>query len=65
MGVMRLGNDPFIVVATLSVLVPFFLTQWEEYFTGILNLGYVSVTEAQVAMMMIDFTSFYFGPLIV
>eukprot|EP01122_Echinamoeba_exundans_P002269 TRINITY_DN1222_c0_g2_i1.p1 TRINITY_DN1222_c0_g2~~TRINITY_DN1222_c0_g2_i1.p1 ORF type:complete len:309 (-),score=59.81 TRINITY_DN1222_c0_g2_i1:100-1026(-) len=61
LSVMRIGNTTPVFFAIASVLVPFFLTQWEEYFTGSLNLGYISVTEAQCAMMGIDLTSFFLG----
>jgi len=57
----RLGATMWMAVPVFGVLIPFYLTQWEEYFSGILNLGYISVTEAQVGVMGVFATSAILG----
>jgi ethanolaminephosphotransferase len=43
------------------MLVPFYTTQWEEYFTGTLVLGYIGVTEAQMTTLGIYLVGAIFG----
>jgi phosphatidylglycerophosphate synthase len=57
----QLGANTHLLLPMLGVLVPFFLTQWEEYFSGILELGYVSVTEGQVGVMGVFALTALFG----
>jgi len=40
----------------------FYLTQWEEYYTGKLVLGYVGVTEGQLTSVVIYLMAAFFGP---
>ena len=51
---------PFIGI--LSVVLPFYMVQWEEYHTGALVLGYVNVTEAQLVSIVVFALSGYYGP---
>lgn len=55
------GNGPFLFFVVLSMLIPFYTTQWEEYFTGELVLGYIGVTEAQMITLAIHLSAFLFG----
>merc|ERR1712232_1154921 len=45
---MRLGSGWFFFFVTLSSYCVFFMAQWEEYQTGIMELGYMGVTEIQL-----------------
>eukprot|EP00009_Paramoeba_aestuarina_P018753 CAMPEP_0201527504 /NCGR_PEP_ID=MMETSP0161_2-20130828/35397_1 /ASSEMBLY_ACC=CAM_ASM_000251 /TAXON_ID=180227 /ORGANISM="Neoparamoeba aestuarina, Strain SoJaBio B1-5/56/2" /LENGTH=330 /DNA_ID=CAMNT_0047928359 /DNA_START=86 /DNA_END=1074 /DNA_ORIENTATION=- len=61
--VAQIGLDPWWLPVTLGAgITSFFLTQWEEYHTDIMYLGYVNVTEAQVIIMIIHWTAAYAGP---
>ena len=63
--VAQIGLDDFWLPVTLGAgIASFFLTQWEEYHTDILYLGYVNVTEAQVAIIAMHWTAAYAGPLV-
>ena len=63
--VAQIGLDELWLPLTLGAGIgSFFLTQWEEYHTDIMYLGYVNVTEAQVAIMMIHWTAAYAGPFV-
>eukprot|EP01090_Pellita_catalonica_P019291 TRINITY_DN6498_c0_g1_i2.p1 TRINITY_DN6498_c0_g1~~TRINITY_DN6498_c0_g1_i2.p1 ORF type:complete len:325 (+),score=16.71 TRINITY_DN6498_c0_g1_i2:58-1032(+) len=42
-------------------VVGFWFGQWEEYYTGRLDLGYFGVTEAQLLVIGITITSGYYG----
>lgn len=56
------GHGPLLYIVVLSMLIPFFTTQWEEYFTGTLVLGYIGVTEAQMITLGIHLAAFILGP---
>lgn len=43
------------------MMTTFYCTQWEEYFTGTLTLGYIGVTEAQISAMVIYLLTAYYG----
>lgn len=58
----RLGNGILLYLAVLSLLIPFYTTQWEEYFTGTLVLGYIGVTEGQILSMSLYLAAFIRGP---
>jgi len=49
--VLRLGPSYLFYFCVISMLVPFFLSQWEMFFTGDLVLWYINVTEAQFLVM--------------
>jgi ethanolaminephosphotransferase len=61
--VVQIGPTFTIPFAMSFALLSFFTTQWEEYHTQILYLGYVNVTEAQVFIMVIHLTAYSIGPL--
>lgn len=45
----RLGPDnPIMLAYFLLGQVAFFLAQWEEYWTGTIELGAIGITEGQV-----------------
>jgi len=43
-------------------LVLFYACQWEEYYTGRLDLGYVNVTEAETLVIIFNIISGIYGP---
>lgn len=43
------------------MMTTFYCTQWEEYYTGTLTLGYIGVTEAQISAMTIYLLTSYVG----
>lgn len=57
----RLGSNPLLYVLIIMMLVPFYTTQWEEYFTGTLVLGYIGVTEGQLVTLGIYLFGAIFG----
>ena len=62
--VIQTGVSIFWLTTCLGVAIfSFFGTQWEEYHTDILFLGYINVTEAQVFVMIIHFLAYWMGPL--
>eukprot|EP01128_Nolandella_sp_AFSM9_P012287 TRINITY_DN9127_c0_g1_i1.p1 TRINITY_DN9127_c0_g1~~TRINITY_DN9127_c0_g1_i1.p1 ORF type:complete len:415 (-),score=87.71 TRINITY_DN9127_c0_g1_i1:195-1394(-) len=58
----RLGDSWIGFFTVFVAMVTFFMSQWEVYFTGSLYLGEINVTEAQVGMMLIQLSCFFFGP---
>jgi len=52
----------YLLAAGLSIMVAFYLTQWEEYHTGRLVLGFIGVTEAQIASITIYLITAILGP---
>ena len=56
------ASDNLILLASVFLMCAFYLTQWEEYFTGKLVLGYIGVTEAQIASMIIYSVAALEGP---
>ena len=57
----RLGSHPIVFLLIIMMLVPFYTTQWEEYFTGTLVLGYIGVTEGQLVTLGIYLFGALFG----
>lgn len=57
----RLGSNPILYVIIIMMLVPFYSTQWEEYFTGTLVLGYIGVTEGQMTTLLLYLIGALFG----
>lgn len=57
----RLGSTMVLFTVVMSMLVGFYTTQWEEFFTGTLVLGYVGVTEAQMTTLAIYLSGAIFG----
>eukprot|EP01113_Clastostelium_recurvatum_P018304 TRINITY_DN2158_c0_g1_i3.p1 TRINITY_DN2158_c0_g1~~TRINITY_DN2158_c0_g1_i3.p1 ORF type:complete len:430 (+),score=68.63 TRINITY_DN2158_c0_g1_i3:35-1324(+) len=53
MGAVQVGAGPFALFSVVSMMLAFYMTQWEEYHTGVLELGYVGVTEGQLSIMFI------------
>lgn len=58
---LRLGSNPIVFLLIIMMMVPFYTTQWEEYFTGTLVLGYVGVTEGQMVTLLIYLLAAIFG----
>jgi ethanolaminephosphotransferase len=59
---LQLGSGPlFFVLATLGY-VSFYMAQWEEYHTHVMELGLIGVTEANTGYMIMMCLSGYFGP---
>lgn len=57
----RIGSQPLVFLLIIMMLVPFYTTQWEEYFTGTLVLGYIGVTEGQLVTLAIYLVAAIFG----
>jgi len=55
------GTSWPLTCAMLLTLTLFYFAQWEEYQRGVLELGYVNVTEAQILVMSLHMISFFFG----
>jgi len=55
--------DPHMQLAVLvTLMMAFYFTQWEEYFTDVLVLGYIGVTEAQLSSIVLYMMTAYLGP---
>ncbi|EFA75797.1 CDP-alcohol phosphatidyltransferase [Heterostelium album PN500] len=46
----------------MFILVAFYFTQWEQYHTGVMELGFIGVTEGHLFMMLGHFITYLFGP---
>jgi len=55
------GTGWALLGAMLLNLTLFYMAQWEEYHRGILELGYINVTEAQVVVMIMYLMSYFLG----
>ena len=44
------------------LLFAFYITQWDVYFSGVMDLSYINVTEGQFVLMGIHLMGFVFGP---
>jgi len=67
LGVLTLGctlhsGNGMLLLSIVLLMSAFYLTQWEEYYTGQLVLGYIGVTEAQIAAVFIYFLAAWEGP---
>jgi len=60
-AVLRIGPTWLIYFNMVLLMTTFFISQWEVYFTGILELWYMNVTEGQFAAMAIYIAPFFFG----
>lgn len=56
------AGSPLALLAILNVVLPFYMAQWEQYHTGVLVLGLVNVTEAQLVSMLVFALSALYGP---
>lgn len=58
-----IGTDPVWVTCYMLIasMAGFYAAQWEEYHTGVLELGYFNVTEGQFVVMGIYLTSGFLG----
>lgn len=59
---LRSGPGWLSYFSLLSLLVPFYMTQWEEYYSGSLYLGPINVTEGQVMSMLVHTLAYLYGP---
>lgn len=59
---MQLGTGWFSFFVTLTGYAVFFMAQWEEYFTGTMDLGYMGVTEIQLMVIGFYLVDFFSGP---
>jgi ethanolaminephosphotransferase len=59
---LRSGPGWLSYFSLLSLLVPFYMTQWEEYYSGSLYLGPINVTEGQVMSMLVHTLAYIYGP---
>jgi hypothetical protein len=52
-GVFQVGPGVLLTLIAISTYSVFFMTQWEEYHSGHLDLAVVNVTEIQLFTMII------------
>jgi len=62
LSTLQVGSTWASYFAVLLANVVFFSAQWEQYYSGILELGYINVTEAQFMVMFIHGFTAYKGP---
>jgi len=60
---MQFGTNGYLLFFFLNSLTVFFFAQWEEYYTGVMELGVINVTEIQVFCFFIQLSAFFLGPL--
>lgn len=61
---MSMGHSWYSAFLLLLTTLPFFLSTWEEYHTGVLYLGYVNgPTEGLIIACLVMFISGFMGPL--
>eukprot|EP01130_Rhizamoeba_saxonica_P014412 TRINITY_DN6295_c0_g1_i1.p1 TRINITY_DN6295_c0_g1~~TRINITY_DN6295_c0_g1_i1.p1 ORF type:complete len:334 (-),score=37.21 TRINITY_DN6295_c0_g1_i1:28-1029(-) len=48
--------------SVILLLIPFYFSQWEVYYTGSLNLWYINVTEGQFTAMFVHIIGAIMGP---
>ncbi|KNC80879.1 hypothetical protein SARC_06778 [Sphaeroforma arctica JP610] len=60
----NLGSSWMTLALMFSVMIPFFVSQWQEYHTRVMstNIGIIGVTEGQCASMFIHVVAALFGP---
>jgi ethanolaminephosphotransferase len=61
-GIVFQLSPQFTFYSLLTSLIPFFLAQWEEYYTGVLELGVIGVTEAQLMYIVANLMCYFQGP---
>lgn len=54
-SVMQLGSHPAGIVILLIHILPFFVSNWEEYVTGYMRFGLIGITEGQLFICFILF----------
>jgi len=59
---LKVGSGLIMYSNIIVLMVTFFLTQWDVYFNGILDLWYINVTEAQFFGMMVQLIPAIMGP---
>jgi len=59
---MQLGTGYIIYFLLVLSLMVFYFAQWEEYQSGVLDLGIMNVTEIQLMVMGTHLLTFFFGP---
>jgi ethanolaminephosphotransferase len=59
---LRTGSDIVMYVNLIMLMCTFYMSQWDVYFNGILDLWYLNVTEAQFFGMMIQILPAIYGP---
>ncbi len=61
-SITRTGADsPFFLAFFFSSLIAFYLAQWEEYWTGVIDLGEVGVTEGQLLGLLLYVVAIFVG----
>eukprot|EP01134_Creolimax_fragrantissima_P002226 CFRG2226T1 len=60
----NLGSSWLTIALMYSVMIPFFLAQWQEYHTHIMstNIGVIGVTEGQMASILVHIVAAVLGP---
>jgi len=61
LSTMQIGGGWFCFFLLISFQIAFYAAQWEEYHTGVLELGYLNVTEAQIILMVIHLITAFNG----
>eukprot|EP01133_Synstelium_polycarpum_P004279 gene4279-4995_t len=56
------GVNTASLLNLMLLLVAFYFTQWEQYHTGVMELGHIGVTEGQISVMICHLISYVFGP---
>ncbi|GAM16932.1 hypothetical protein SAMD00019534_001070, partial [Acytostelium subglobosum LB1] len=56
------GANTTSLYNVMIILTAFYFTQWEQYHTDVMELGYIGVTEGHIFMMLGHMISFVFGP---
>eukprot|EP01132_Coremiostelium_polycephalum_P000550 gene550-694_t len=59
---LQMGTNFFTLFTTMIILVAFYMTQWEQYHTDVMELGYIGVTEGQFSMITGHLITFVMGP---
>jgi ethanolaminephosphotransferase len=58
-----LGTSNWALLSVMATTLNFFLTTWEEYYTGVLYLGYINgPVEGVLFLVMVFIVSFFYGP---
>merc|ERR1712063_64855 len=59
---MMIGSGWFFLITVLGSYITFFMAQWEEHHTGVMELGYVGVAEIQFMTCGFYLLSYFFTP---
>lgn len=60
--VIQLGSGSLLVSFVVCCMLTFYIKQWEEYHTDVMDLGVVNVTEAQLLTIITYLLTFFYGP---